>query len=362
MTGLIFKEINSSLKLGIKELEKIVISYFDNSGFPKSRNPEEVFISLKYLILLREWLKEAHQPVPDFLNSIILKCGKCYTFLTNSHKKFPLFNGGTEFNHKEYDFFLKRFKYNFKTEAEELGGLFKVKKNKIELFFDAGNPPPNKFSNEYQAGSLAFELLSKGEKIICNSGYGKYLDPKISILSCSTAAHSTLCLNDTSSSRFQNNKIIRKIYGNSLIHAHKILEKKMDSDENSYNIFAVHNGYEKKYGYLHGRSIKILNKGSIICGSDELKRTKNILNSVYYFIRFHIYPGIKIVKTKGGNSILISLTNGEGWLFKSESNNLEIEKNIFFGRKKAINNECISISGSTDKEQKLINWQIEKVN
>ena len=229
------------------------------------------------------------------------------------------------------------------------------------MFFDVGNPPSNKFSNDYQAGSLAFELLSKGKKIICNSGYGKYLNPELSLLSCSTAAHSTLCLNDTSSSRFEKNKTIRKIYGNTLIQSHKIVEKKILKDENFYNAFGIHNGFEKKYGYLHKRSIKILNKNSIIYGTDELNKTKNVLSTVYYFIRFHIYPGIKIVKTKGGNTVLISLPNGEGWLLKSVDSNLDIEKNIFFGRKKTINNECICISGSTNQSKVSINWKIEKV-
>ena len=103
LSGLIFKEETTNLKSGIKELEKIVSIYFDKSGFPKSRNPEEVLICIKYLILVREWFKEAQELIPEFLNNIILKCGQCYSFLTNSHKKFPLFNGATEVDHKEYD-------------------------------------------------------------------------------------------------------------------------------------------------------------------------------------------------------------------------------------------------------------------
>jgi len=78
LSGIIFKENNLSYKIGIKELEKIVKNYFDENGFPKSRNPEEVFICIKYLIIIREWFKEAQKPIPDFLNEIIQKCGNCY--------------------------------------------------------------------------------------------------------------------------------------------------------------------------------------------------------------------------------------------------------------------------------------------
>jgi len=105
LSGMIFKENDLNYKIGIKELEKVVKNYFDEDGFPKSRNPEEVFICLKYLILIREWFKEAQKPIPDFLNEIISKCGSCYAMLSCSNKQFPLFNGATEINHKEYDTF-----------------------------------------------------------------------------------------------------------------------------------------------------------------------------------------------------------------------------------------------------------------
>ena len=80
-------------------------------------------------------------------------------------------------------------------------------------------------------------------------------------------------------------------------------------------------------------------------------------------MRFHIYPDTKIVKTMAGNSILISLSNGEGWSLLSETNNLEIDKNIFLGNKnKIINNECVFISGNIDKEILSVKWKIEKVS
>ena len=208
LSGMMFKENESNYKIGIKELEKVVKNYFDEDGFPKSRNPEEVFICLKYLILIREWFKEAQKPIPDFLNEIISKCGSCYAMLSCSNKQFPLFNGATEINHKDYDTFLKNLKYKFISKNYEFSNLIKIKKKKFEFFIDCGNPPPTNFTKYYQAGCLAFELNSNKQKVICNSGYGKYLSPKLTSLSRSTASHSTLYINDTSSCIFQKYIII----------------------------------------------------------------------------------------------------------------------------------------------------------
>jgi len=360
--GIVF-ENNLSFKTGIRELEKISKNNFDENGFPKSRNPEEVFTCIKYLILIREWLKESQNHIPDFLNEIISKCGDCYAILSCSNKQFPLFNGATEINYEDYDIFLKNLKYKFVNKNHEISNFIKIKKKKFELFMDCGNPPPNNYAKYYQAGCLAFELISNKQKIICNTGYGKYLPSKLGLLSRSTAAHSTLYINNTSSCVFQKNKFINKIYGNSLIEKHRIINKNYTEDKNFYSITASQNGYEKRYGYIHTRSIKVSKINDKILGQDELKKTKKFTKFLIYFIRFHIYPNTKIVKTKSGNSILISLSNGEGWLMQCKKNNFEIEKNIFLGNKnKIINNESVCISGDIDKDIVLIEWDIERIS
>ena len=206
-------------------------------------------------------------------------------------------------------------------------------------------------------------MISNKQKVICNSGYGKYLSQKFTSISRSTAAHSTLYINDTSSCTFQKNQSINKIYGNSLVHKHKVIKKNYTEDKDFYAISAAHNGYEKKFGYIHTRSIKISKKEDKIFGIDELKKTKKNSNLLNYFIRFHVYPNTKIVKTMAGNLILISLSNGEGWSLLSETNNLEIEKNIFFGNKNGIiNNESISMSGKITGEILSIKWVIKRVS
>ena len=363
LSGIIFKENEINYKIGIKELEKVIKNFFDEDWFQKSRNTEEVFICIKYLILIREWFKESQNIIPDFLNEIISKCGNCYAMLSSSNNQFPLFNGANEINHKDYDIFLKNLKYKFINKKNEFAGLVKVKKKKLEFVIDCGNPPSEDFVKNYQAGCLGFELSSNKQKIICNAGYGKYLPVKMSLLSRSTAAHSSLYLNDTSSCIFQKNKFINMVYGNSIIQKHKVIEKNYTENNEFYSIIASHNGYEKNFGYVHTRSIKILKKEDKIFGIDELKKTKDCPNSIFYFVRFHIYTNTKIVKTKAGNSILISLSNGEGWKLESKTNELQIERNIFFGSKgKIINNESVAISGNIKKDIISIEWLIEKIN
>lgn len=57
LVGLTFKNQNKHYRSSLSILQKFINNNFDNSGFPKSRNPEELMICLKYLILIKEWIK-----------------------------------------------------------------------------------------------------------------------------------------------------------------------------------------------------------------------------------------------------------------------------------------------------------------
>ena len=42
LTGLVFKEYEEYYKISIKELEKLIKDFFDENGFPVSRNPSDL--------------------------------------------------------------------------------------------------------------------------------------------------------------------------------------------------------------------------------------------------------------------------------------------------------------------------------
>ena len=142
----------------------------------------------------------------------------------------------------------------------------------------------------------------------------------------------------------------------------KIIKKKIVSEKDFENIIASHNGYQNRYGYIHERSIKFVKKEKLFLGIDNLIKNKKARN-ISYGIRFHIYPGIKIVKTQNSQSILLSLKNGEGWKFSCHNKEVLIEKGIYLGNKnKIIENENIYILGMTNGENQIIKWSFEKIS
>ena len=363
LSGLTFKEKYVNLKLGNKELDKFIENYYDKNGFPLTRNPEDVLISLKYLVLIREWLKEAKEVIPENLNKIIYNCGSCFEFFVNSQKKLPLFNGSTDLFFGEYQKFLVNLKYKFQCKETEKSGYLKISNKKIHVFFDGGEAPKNYFSNSYQAGCLSFEIISNGCKLITNSGFGKFYSKNILDISRSTAAHSALYLNNHSSCVFSKNKIIDLVFGKVVNYKCNILKKEIQEDNNNFTIEAEHDGYKKKFGYIHNRKLQFHKEEKFFTGRDTLILKKKRLNDINFFIRFHLSPNTKATKTQDGKSVLISLQNGEGWIFKSENEKIYIEKSLFFGDKKNILNcENIAIVGITKNIDKSINWSLKKIS
>ena len=364
LSGLVFKEYNTNFELGLKLLKNIVEDFFNNDGSPKNRNIYDLVQCSKFLILIKECCKDAQEYIPDYLDDIVEKLVDCVFSLKTPTNKNPLFNGASEFKTDGYIEYLKGLDYHPKQEKNKIADIYVARGKKNLLFFDAGSPPKKIFSNNYQSGPLAFEYFIENKKIITNCGYGNKISSKIELISRLTSAQSTLTLNETSIVKFESNNIISKAFGSAITSSFKVYDNKYEDENNFIKISAKHNGYEKKFNYIHERLIQTDQKNNNLTGVDKLTvkgLTSNQEN--IYNIRFHLYPGITAVQTMGKNSILIQIEKNKSLIFKANGENLSLEKSIFLGRNQIVNNFCITISGTLAKnENKNIKWELLKNN
>ncbi len=352
LTGLSYQDTDGYLDVGLNLLKKLIKISFDKEGFPKSRNIRQLNFYLKYLVLIREWLKESQSEIPEFINENIYYLGQAYAFTSQNNKYNLLFNGNHENNGSDFDNYLKRFGYSFKSQNNELGGYAILNNKKICLVMDVGPAPAKKFSSNYQAGSLSFELISGGKKLICNSGYFQNFKHRLNKISKSSAIHSTLILDDRSSCKFTKKS---KIY-----ESLKIIKKNIVFEENYWKINAAHDGYLKEYGVIHDREIEFYPEQMKFIGYDKII-SKNGVQNLKFEIRFHLEPNVKVMKTLDGKSIFINL-DGEGWKFNSNHNSINIDNGLYFGKKNSfVNNKNVFISGMTNGHNQTIKWEITKL-
>lgn len=360
LVGNSFEQYEEYTQYGLKNLEDELGNFINKDGFVKSKNPEDLFWTLYFLVLVKEWLILSRKQTPAFINIYINSLGICFKFLRFSNGDLPLFNGANHINTEKFYEFLESRGYEFESMENIFCGYTKIKSKKIELFIDANNPSSMLHSRNYQAGPLSFELASNGVKFICNSGSGKNLGEELSYLSSSTAAHSTVTINDTSSCIFQKNALIRKYFGNSLIEKHNIFKQEFKNDKEFIQCIIAHDGYEKRFKILHERQITLFKSKNHIEGIDSLK-CKNLENkNLTFSVRFHIHPDIRITKTMG-NDILLSSSGGEGWIFRSPQIPTKIEKNLYFGNSDNIKETSfILLEGNIENENTNIIWHLEK--
>ena len=359
LSGLVFKEYINNFNIGIKELEKLVKNYFDDDGFPLTRNPSDLIFFLKYLILCKKCIEDAQQYVPEFLDIIIDKNLLCIKNILTPSNQVPLFNGGTEHNLEQFNKFLNNLDYKSKDKKNIIGGIHKFAIKNNAIFFDVGEPPKKGFSKSYQSGPLSFEYYLDGEKIITNCGFGSNISSKAELLSRLTSAQSTLTLDDTSVTKFERNKLINRIFGNSIKNTFKINNLDLAENKDQIKFTASHNGYEKKFGSIHKRELSIDKLNGKLTGWDEIIKRKDG-RPLNYSLRFHLYPGLTAVKTMGGNSVLIQISKNKSLIFTVVDEPILLEKSIFLGGNKILDNTCITVSGNLVNKDKNIRWEIKK--
>ena len=363
LSGLVFKEYNNNFVIGIRELKRIVEDFFDEDGCPINRNIYDLVQCSKFLILVKECCRDAQEYIPDYLDDIVNKLVDCIYSIKTPNLKSPLFNGASEFKMGSYLDYLTDLEYVPKNIKNKIGKIHISRGKKFLLFFDVGSPPRKENSSSYQSGPLSFEYFFDNHKIITNCGFGQKISKKTELVSKLTSAQSTLCLNDCSVAKFERNNLINNAFGSSIISSFKVFDFNTDEDADLISVSATHNAYEDNFNYLHKRKIQINKQNGNLLGQDNLvpKNSQKKLDHTYS-IRFHLYPGINAVQTIGKNSILVQTEKNKSLVFTANGGSLTLEKSIFLGRNKIINNFCITISGTIKvNENKKINWELKKI-
>ncbi len=355
LVGLSYQDKKNYLLNGLDLLKNIIKSSLDAEGFPKSRSIKQLVFYLKYFILIREWFKESQTIVPEYIDETIYYLGQGYAFTWQNINQDILFNGNTISNNSEFDQYLIRLGYKFKSESNELGGYVHLKNKKLNLVMDVGINPKKDFSKDYQSGALSFEIISNGKKLITNSGYFPKKN-KLNALSKMSASHNTLIIDDHSSCKFEE----KKKFNTSIEEGLKIIKKNIIFEKNYWKISAAHDGYLNKYNSIHEREIEFYPDQTKFVGIDKIIK-KNFNYNIKFDIRFHLEPNIKLMKTQDNKSILIELNN-EGWKFTCNNFDINIDNGLYFGNKNSyMPNQNIFISGISYNQNESINWEITKI-
>ena len=196
------------------------------------------------------------------------------------------------------------------------------------LIVDAAPPPLSRLNVGGCASTLAFEMSDGPHRLIVSCGGSRlpsrHLPPVIANGLRSTAAHSALTLADTNSTAIHNDGTLGR--GVSEVELNR-----RESDQVS-RLVASHDGYARRFGLVHSRTIEMNATGKEISGEDALIPAvtgRRKPQQVPFAVRFHLAPGIQISNTADGLGAVLRLPGGPMWQFRCQGGTLSTEESLW---------------------------------
>jgi len=229
------------------------------------------------------------------------------------------------------------------------------------LIVDAAPPPPQKNADQGSASTLAFELSDGGQRLVVNCGGPGPLPTTLSDELVeglrSTAAHSTLVLEDTNSTNI--------LADGSLGRGVEDVAIERSEDNDASRIEASHDGYARAFGMVHKRSLMLGNDGKEVRGADQLqpKGRKKIRESAAYAVRFHLAPGVEATVTADGMGAILRSRGAPPWNFRCRGGMLTTEESLWIdGRGQPRRTTQLAIVGEVSALGGEIGWQFRRTS
>ena len=229
------------------------------------------------------------------------------------------------------------------------------------LVLDAAPPPPQKMVEQGSASTLAFELSDGAQRLVVNCGGPGPLPsdlPNELIQGLrTTAAHSTLVLQDTNSTNI--------LVDGSLGKGVEDVAIDRSEDNDASRLEASHDGYVRAFGLVHKRSLMLGNDGKELRGADQLiaKGRKKIKEAASYAVRFHLAPGVEATITADGMGAILRSKGAPPWNFRCRGGNLAAEESLWIdGRGQPHRTSQLVIVGEVSALGGEIGWQFRRAS
>jgi uncharacterized heparinase superfamily protein len=221
--------------------------------------------------------------------------------------------------------------------------------------FDAAPPPPSRALSGGCASTLAFELSDAVSRLVVNCG-GPGASPdalpaELARALRSTAAFSTLTLGDRNSTAIHEDGTLGRGVAQ--------VELARDETGGIVQVEASHDGYVRRYGFVHQRQLTLAADGRELRGQDVLlqqgRRRRG--EPVPFAVRFHLGPGMEAATTADGQGALLRMHGRSAWQFRCRGGRLSIEDSLWIdGLARPHETSQLVISGESPSDGMTIAW------
>jgi uncharacterized heparinase superfamily protein len=317
-----------------------------------SRNPGAVLDILFNIIPLRECYVGAGRSLPEGMGGMIDKMFLYLRFMRMGDASLARFNGqshtptdalasllGLDEKHEERGFVLPG-------EASS-SAYCRIEDGPLTAIMDCGAAGGDmRYDHAAHAGCLSFEMSVRHYLMVVNSGAYDGEDESWREYARSTAAHSTLAIDDYSSAG--------QLAGGAMVGPKGA--RIMASGKRQ--VSARHEGYAGQFGVIHSRSLEISSDGLRLSGRDGIAGGRPG-DGKPFAIRFHLHPFVELTRGNEDN-LLLTLPDGEIWRFHAQGAAIHLEDSVYLAYKRGPQMAHQIVLRGKCGGNKTVSWLLEK--
>lgn len=192
---------------------------------------------------------------------------------------------------------------------------------------DAAPPPVARLVEAGCGSTLAFEFSDEANRLIVNCGGARTISAQVPAALAeglrTTAAHSTLVVGDSNSTAIHSDGTLGRGVGE--------VELSRQESDTSSRIEVSHDGYARRFGFVHRRQLILSADGRDLRGEDMLLPVgrKRKSGMTPFAVRFHLGVGVEVSPTADGQAALLRLPGAALWQFRCRGGTLAVEDSLW---------------------------------
>jgi uncharacterized heparinase superfamily protein len=342
-------------------LRALSAAQFDDGGLT-SRSPHEQILLVDRLGLLRACYSAAKQTIPDNIESAATAALAALHGVMLGDGALSSWQGCGPSNSARLTALIEGCGLRARPLRQPRGwGYQRMSALGTIVVLDGAPPPIQKLGARGSASTLSLEMSDGGQRLIVNCGGPGPVptdlpDDFVAALR-STAAHSTLILNDTNSTSIQAD--------GSLGRGVEDVTIERNEDNDASRLEASHDGYVRPFGMMHKRSLMLGNDGKEVRGADQLipKGRKKIREAAAYAVRFHLAPRVEPTITADGMGAILRSPGAPPWNFRCRGGQLTVEESVWIdGRGQPQRTAQLVVVGEISALGGEIGWQMRRTS
>ena len=340
-------------------MRSLAAAQFEDGGL-MSRSPQEQMLLVDRLGLVRAAYFAAKQTPPDALENAAAAALAALHGVTMGDNALSSWQGGNPGDPAKLAALIEGCGLRARPLRAARGwGYQRLSALGTIIVVDAAPPPPPRMAAMGCASTLAIELSDGAQRLVVNCGgpgpVPTELPDELVQALLTTAAHSTLVLDDTNSTAI--------LPDGSLGKGVTDLTIERSEDNDCSRLEAAHDGYVKGFGLVHQRRLSLGNDGKEVRGEDRLqpKGRRKIREAAPYAIRFHLAPGVEATVTADGMGAILRSSGAPPWNFRCRGAMLQGEDSLFIdGRGQPVPTLQLVVVGEISGVGGEIAWQFRR--